>query len=164
MRRFIVVVSLVCAVALVGVTGGVASAMPVRAHTAQATIPIVVVKTRSGATAALVRVYIHGRLVPMLIDTGATVTVINTTAARRLHLKTVGKRHKFCGVTGCALARRVRVSNWNVGGVVPLPTVVVSSSPIAGLNAHPFGLLGSDVLSRFGSVTIDYAAKELVLG
>ena len=164
MRRFIVVVSLVCAVALVGVTGGVASAMPVQARAAQATIPIIVVKTRSGATAALVRVYIHGRLVPMLIDTGATVTVINTTAARRLHLKTVGKRHKFCGVTGCALARRVRVSNWNVGGVVPLPTVVVSSSPIAGLNAHPFGLLGSDVLSRFGSVTIDYAAKELVLG
>ena len=164
MRRFIVVVSLVCAVALVGVTGGVASAMPVQAHTAQATIPIVVVKTKSGATAALVRVYIHGRLVPMLIDTGATVTVINATAARRLHLKTVGKRHKFCGVTGCALARRVRVSNWNVGGVVALPTVVVSSSPIAGLNAHPFGLLGSDVLSRFGSVTIDYAAKELILG
>jgi predicted aspartyl protease len=163
-RRFIVVVSLVCAVALVGVTGGVASAEPVQAHTAQATIPIVVVKTRSGATAALVRVYIHGRLVPMLIDTGATVTVINTTAARRLHLKTVGKRHKFCGVTGCALARRVRVSNWNVGGVQPLPTVVVSSSPIAGLNRTAFGLLGSDVLSRFGSVTINYAAKQLVLG
>jgi len=63
----------------------------------------------------------------------------------------------------CALARRVRVSSWNVGGV-PLPTVVVSSSPIAGLNAHPFGLVGSDVLSRFGSVTIDYANKQLILG
>jgi predicted aspartyl protease len=162
-RRFIVV-SLVGAVGLIGVTGGVASASPVQAHTAQATIPIVVVHTKSGATAALVRVYIHGRLVPMLIDTGATVSVINSTAARALHLRTVGKRHRFCGVTGCALARRVRVSNWNVGGVEPLPTVVVSSAPIAGLNAHPFGLLGSDVLSRFGSITIDYAGKELILG
>lgn len=55
------------------------------------------------------------------------------------------------------------MSSWNVGGV-PLPTVVVSSSPIAGLNAHPFGLVGSDVLSRFGSVTIDYANKQLILG
>ncbi|HUA03452.1 MAG TPA: retroviral-like aspartic protease family protein [Solirubrobacteraceae bacterium] len=163
MRRFIVV-GLLCGVASVGVTEGVASASPIEAHAAQATVPIVVVKTRSGATAALVRVYIHGRLIPMLIDTGATVTVINQTAARHLHLKTVGKRHRFCGVTGCALASHVRVSNWNVNGTVPLPTVVVSSSPIAGLNAHGFGLLGSDVLSRFGSVTINYAAKTLTLG
>jgi predicted aspartyl protease len=160
LRRFIVVVSVVCALATPGVMAGVASATDARA--AQ-TIPMVVVKERNGATAALVRVFIHGQLVPMLVDTGATVSVINRTAARKLHLKTVGKPHRFCGVTGCALAGRVRVNNWNVGGV-PLPTVVVSSSPVAGLNAHPFGLLGSDVLSRFGSVTIDYANKELILG
>jgi predicted aspartyl protease len=160
LRRFIVVLSLVCAVALPGAMAGVASAT--EAHAAQV-VPLVVVKTKSGATAALVRVFIHGRLVPMLVDTGATVTVINRTAARKLHLKSVGKPHEFCGVTGCALARRVRVANWNVGGV-PLPAVVVSSSPIAGLNAHPFGLLGSDVLSRFGSVTIDYDNKQLILG
>jgi hypothetical protein len=58
----------------------------------------------------------------------------------------------------------VRVSNWNVDGTVPLPTVVVSSSPIAGLNAPAFGLLGSDVLSQFGSVTINYATQQLTLG
>ena len=162
MRHFIVVVSLVSAVALAGVTGGVAAASPPKAHTAQ-TVPLVVVKSKDGSTAALVRVFIRGHLVPMLVDTGATVTVINRTAARHLHLKTVGKPHRFCGVTGCAMARRVRVSNWNVGGV-PLPNVVVSSAPIAGLNAHGFGLLGSDVLSRFGSVTIDYQDKELILG
>jgi len=160
LHRFIAVVSLVCEVALSGVTAGVASAT--EAHAAQA-VPLVVVQTKSGATAALVRVVIHGQVVPMLVDTGATVTVINRTAARRLHLRTVGKPHEFCGLTGCALARRVRVSNWNVDGV-PLPTVVVSSSPIAGLNSHPFGLLGSDVLSRFGSVTINYAGKQLILG
>lgn len=163
MRR-LTVVSLLCAFGLAGVSAGSASASPIEAHAAQATVPIVVVKTRSGATAALVRVFIHGRLVPMLIDTGATVTVINTTAARHLHLRTVGKPHRFCGVTGCAFARRVRVGNWNVDGMVPLPTVVVSSSSIAGLNAQAFGLLGSDVLSSFGSVTINYAAKQLTLG
>jgi predicted aspartyl protease len=161
LRRFIITLSLVCTVALFGLMAGVASAT--RAHAAQG-IPLVIVHEQSGATAALVRVYIHGHLVPMLIDTGATVTVINVTAARRLHLKAVGKPHRFCGVTGCALAHLVRVSNWNVGGVVPLPTMAISSSPIAGLNAHPFGLLGSDVLSRFGSVTIDYANKQLILG
>ena len=160
MRRYIVVVSLVCAAALFGVMGGVASATD--AHTAQA-VPLVVVKAPSGATAALVRVVIHGQVVPMLVDTGATLSVINRTAARLLHLRALGKPHRFCGVTGCALARRVRVANWNVGGVA-LPTAVVSSSPIAGLNAHPFGLLGSDVLSQFGSVTIDYRDKQLILG
>ena len=41
-------------------------------------------------------------------------------------------------------------------------SAVALSSPIAGLNAQPFGLPGSDVLSRFGSVTIDYANKQLI--
>ena len=159
-RRFIIVVGLVSAVALFGVMGGVASATD--AHAAQ-TVPLVVVKTKDGSTAALVRVFINGQLIPMLVDTGATMTVVNHTAARRLHLKTVGKPHEFCGVTGCAPAPRVRVSNWNVVGV-PLPGAVVLSSPIAGLNARPFGLLGSDVLSQFGSVTIDYRDKQLILG
>ena len=75
LRRFIVVVSVVCALALPGVMAGVASATP-DAHAAQ-TIPLVVVKKKNGATAALVRVFIHGHLVPMLVDTGATVSVIN---------------------------------------------------------------------------------------
>ncbi|MBV9683705.1 MAG: hypothetical protein JO046_18080, partial [Solirubrobacterales bacterium] len=56
-----------------------------------------------------------------------------------------------------------RLSNWSIGGQ-PLPSVVASSSPIVGTGGFGFGLLGSDVLSRFGSVTIDYRDKLLTLG
>jgi predicted aspartyl protease len=109
------------------------------------------------------KVIIHGRAFPFLVDTGASTTLVNPRLARRLHLKTVGKKHTFCGVTGCATARRVRLSRWNISGV-PLPSVVASSAPIVGTNGFGFGLLGSDVLSKFGSVTINYSGKTMTLG
>jgi predicted aspartyl protease len=162
-RRFIVAVCLSAVLAAVGAGGAVAWATPVRGHIAQAAVPIVVLHSKSGGTVVAAKVIIHGRPFAFLIDTGASVTLVNPTIARRLHLKAVGKPHTFCGVTGCAQARRVRLSRWNIGGV-PLPNVVVSSSPITGASGFGFGLLGSDVLSKFGSVTIDYADKTMTLG
>lgn len=162
MRRFIVAVCMSTIVAVAAVGGSVASARPVGAHAA-AVVPIVVLHSKSGGTVVAAKVIIHGRAFAFLIDTGASVTLINPTIARRLHLKTVGKPHTFCGVTGCAQARRVRLSRWSIGGQ-PLPSVVVSSSPITGASGFGFGLLGSDVLSKFGSVTIDYRNKLMTLG
>lgn len=162
MRRFIVAVCLSATVGLATIGDGVASARPVGAHAA-AVVPIVVLHSRSGGTAVATKVIIHGHAFPFLVDTGASVTLINPTIARRLHLKSIGKPHTLCGVTGCAQARRVRLKNWSVGGQ-PLPPVVVTSSPITGANGFGFGLLGSDVLSKFGSVTIDYRDHTMTLG
>jgi predicted aspartyl protease len=161
-RRFIVAVCVSATVGLATASVPVASARPVGAHAAQAVVPIVVLHSRSGTVVAA-KVIIHGRPFAFLIDTGASITLVNPTIARRLHLKTVGKPHTFCGVTGCAQARRVRLNRWSIGGQ-PLPNVVVSSSPITGASGFGFGLLGSDVLSKFGSVTINYAGKTMTLG
>lgn len=160
MRRFVAILGLTAATGL-GIQG-VAAASGSTAHAA-AVIPVVVIKSGGGATAVFARVVIHGHVFPFLIDTGATVTLVDPAIAARLHLRTVGKPHRFCGVTGCSAARRVRLRNWSVGGQ-PLPDIVASSSPIAGTGGHAFGLLGSDVLSQFGSVTIDYRNKQLILG
>ena len=162
MPRFTVAVCLSAVVGLASVGGSVASASPVGAHAA-AVVPIVVLKSRTGGTEVAAKVIIHGRAFAFLLDTGASVTLVNPTLAERLHLKTVGKPHQLCGVTGCATARRVRLRNWSIGGQ-PLPNVVVASSPIAGASGFGFGLLGSDVLSKFGSVTIDYQGKTMTLG
>jgi len=35
---------------------------------------------------------------------------------------------------------------------------------IPAAHGHPFGLLGADVLSRFGSAAIDYNHAQLTLG
>jgi predicted aspartyl protease len=160
LRRFLVV-SLLAGTVLCGLTAGVAYAS--QAHAAQAQIPIVVVKAKDGATAVLAKVIIHGRAFPFLIDTGATVSVVNPTLANKLHLKQVGKPQMICGVTGCSSSGRVRLSRWSINGT-PLPKITVSTSNIGGVGAHAFGLLGSDVLSRFGSITIDYQHKVLTLG
>ncbi|MBV9806564.1 MAG: retropepsin-like domain-containing protein [Solirubrobacterales bacterium] len=159
MRRLIVVcLTTIFGVGAVG--GAVASARP--AHAASV-VHIVVLHSRTGGTVVAAKVIIHGRAFPFLIDTGASVTLVTPTLARHLHLRTVGQPHQFCGVTGCSTARRVRLSNWSIGGQ-PLPSVLASSSPIVGTGGFGFGLLGSDVLSRFGSVTIDYRDKLLTLG
>ena len=160
MRRFMIVVFLTSLIGTVAFGGAVASAMPARAAS---TVPVVVIHSKHGGTAVFAKVIIHGRAFAFLIDTGASVTLVNPKLARELHLRTVGRRHTFCGVTGCASARRVRLSNWSIGGQ-PLPSVVASSAPIAGAGHFAFGLLGSDVLSRFGAVTIDYHNKQLTLG
>jgi len=159
MRRLIII-CLTTMIGLGAVGGAVASTRP--AHAASV-VPIVVLHSSTGGTVVAAKVTIHGHAFPFLVDTGASVTLVNPTLARRLHLRTVGRRHKFCGVTGCSLARRVRLSDWSIGGQ-PLPTVVASSSPIVGTGGFGFGLLGSDVLSQFGTVTIDYRDKLLTLG
>ncbi|MBV9335220.1 MAG: retroviral-like aspartic protease family protein [Solirubrobacterales bacterium] len=159
MRRLIVV----CLTTIVGLAAvGEAAGSPRPAHAASV-VHIIVVRSRTGGTVVAAKVIIHGRAFPFLVDTGASVTLVNPALARRLHLRRVGKPHKFCGVTGCSSARRVRLSNWSIGGQ-PLPSILASSSPIAGTGGFGFGLLGSDVLSQFGAVTIDYRDKLLTLG
>ena len=161
MRRSILV-CLATALAFAALGTAVASARPEGAHAASV-VHITVIRSRSGGVAAVAKVIIHGRAFAFLIDTGATKTLINPTIARRLHLRAVGRPHKFCGVTGCSTARRVRLSRWHIGGQ-PLPSVLVAVSPIAGTGGFGFGLLGSDVLSSFGAVTIDYRNKVMILG
>jgi hypothetical protein len=65
---------------------------------------------------------------------------------------------------GCSeAASKVRIGRWSIGGQV-LPTIIATDSTIAGANGKAFGLLGSDVLSRFGTISIDYAHGALTLG
>lgn len=141
--------------------GGVASASAVEAHAAS-TVHVVIIRSH-GEVLVGARVRIHGQLFPFLIDTGASKSLLTPAIVRRLHLKSVGKPHKFCGVAACTTARKVRLSRWSIGGVV-LPTVTAVSSPLAGTGNVGAGLLGSDVLSKFGSVTIDYKNGLLTLG
>lgn len=159
MRRFAAILILTSIIGLGAEGARTASASTAHAATV---IPIVVVKAR-GQVAVFAKIVIHGRAFPFQIDTGASVTLVDPAIARRLHLRTVGRAHKFCGVTGCSVARRVRLRHWSIGGQ-PLPNVVAASAPIAGTGGRAFGLLGSDVLSKFGSVTIDYRDRQLILG
>jgi predicted aspartyl protease len=161
-RRLILVTGLVGSFVLVAFTGWGSAAVG-GAHEAQATIPIVILKARDGETLAVARLVVHGHVYPFLIDTGSSKTLVDVALARALHLKTVGKPIKVTGV-GCSEgASKVRLNHWSIGGQA-LPSIIATSSVIAGAGGTPYGLLGSDVLSHFGSISLDYADGELTLG
>jgi predicted aspartyl protease len=161
MRRFVALAGLVGSLVLFAFTGWGFASTP-RAH-ATSTIPLVILKARDGETLALARVIIHGRAFPFLIDTGSSKTLVDVALARKLHLKQVGKPIKVTGVGCSESASKVRLGGWSIGGQ-SLPKIVATSSVIAGANGKAFGLLGSDVLSHFGTISIDYAHGVLTLG
>jgi predicted aspartyl protease len=161
MLRAIAVVGLVGSFVLVGFTGwGDASVS--RAH-ATSTVPLVILKARDGETLALARVIVHGRPFPFLIDTGSSKTLVDTALARKLHLTTIGRPIKVTGVGCSETARKVRLGRWSIGGQT-LPTIIATSSTIAAADGKAFGLLGSDVLSHFGAIGLDYTHGQLTLG
>lgn len=161
MRRLIVLTGLVGSFVLVAFTGWGLASTPT-AHSTS-TVPLVILKARDGEVLALARVVIHGRAFPFLVDTGSSKTLVDVALARRLHLKQVGKPIKVTGVGCSEAASKVRISRWSIGGQA-LPNIIATKSTIAGADGKAFGLLGSDVLSKFGTISIDYAHGSLTLG
>jgi len=105
-----------------------------------------------------------GRPYPFILDTGAGQSTIDAGLARRLHLASAGAATEFAGVGCTGTARPVSVGDWSLDGV-PLSTqqLTAATLPQMGGKGEPVGLLGSDVLSRFGGIRIDFDAGALVL-
>jgi predicted aspartyl protease len=109
---------------------------------------------------------IHRKPALYLIDTGAGRTTINSFGVRALRLRATGRsvtsHTAFCSAETFT---PVRIKNWSVAGV-KLPSTVAINKRSSSTNKTKTvgGLLGLDVLSRFGEVTIDFAGQRLVLG
>jgi len=141
------------------------------------TAPIQVIATPGRdrrLTIALVPVYIDGvGPLPFALDTGASRSLISTALAARLHLPRRGSAGTLYGIAGAAQAENVMVAHWRAGRI-RLPAEVIASLGQAqpagggGSSPHgaprgPVGLLGSDVLSRYGKIAIDYDHGLLIL-
>lgn len=135
------------------------------------TVKIEVVATSSAPnrqTLALVPVYIDGRgPLPFALDTGASRSLISANLAEQLHLPARGSAGMLQGVTGAASAENYAVASWRAGSITLPPALIAAiGSPAAGTATRlhgPVGLLGSDVLSRYGKIAIDYDKGLLVL-
>jgi hypothetical protein len=123
------------------------------------------VSTVAGQVAELVNVCIGGRgPYPFVLDSGAGQSTIDAGLARRLHLPVSGQSTLFAGVGCTGRARPVSVGAWSLEGVDLSPQDLTSATlPQIGGRGEPVGLLGSDVLSRFGGVRVDFDAGVLVL-
>jgi Aspartyl protease len=135
------------------------------------TVKIEVVATSSRPirqTLALVPVFIDGQgPLPFALDTGASRSLISPGLAERLHLPARGSAGMLQGVTGAASAENFAVASWRAGTITLPPSLIAAiGSSTAGAVARPHGpvgLLGSDVLSRYGKIAIDYDKGLLVL-
>jgi hypothetical protein len=123
------------------------------------------VSTVAGQVAELVNVCIAGQgPFPFVLDSGAGQSTIDAHLARRLHLPSAGPPETFAGVNCTGTARPVSVGQWSLEGVDLAPQELTSATlPQIGGKGEPVGLLGSDVLARFGAVRIDFAAGDLLL-
>jgi hypothetical protein len=127
-------------------------------------VPLTVI-TNQGGTAIFVPIRIHGRgPYDFQLDTGASVSVIDESLSRRLHLPETKETLHVNGVAGDADVPIVAVGRWTLGGQRlhgrDLPALDLGTEPSVG---QVDGLLGSDELRRFGAIRIDYKNRRLIL-
>jgi predicted aspartyl protease len=132
----------------------------------------------NGRLDVAIKVLRHGRqviaVVPVTIDgkgpytfaldTGASQSLVDSAVARSLGARRSGDSHRVAGITNVTNVRTFEVKHWQVGDVeLPATRVVEANLPFGNADGGVQGLLGSDMLSRFDVVTIDYAHGMLRL-
>src|SRR5919204_102673 len=117
-----------------------------------------------GQVLALVPVQINGHAFTFALDTGAAGSLIDSQAARLIAIPKTGAKERGAGVKCTFTAAKVKVTSWR-GGTIKLPaaTIVSVNLPFGNAYVGIQGLLGSDMLSRFDVVTIDYGKEQLRL-
>ena len=119
----------------------------------------------AGQVAETTDVCIDGRgPYPFILDSGAGQSTIDAGLAHRLGLASSGPPIEFAGVGCTGTARTVSVGSWSLDGVALSPQQLTAATlPQMGGKGEADGLLGSDVLSRFGGVRIDFDRGALVV-
>jgi len=124
-----------------------------------------VVQGPGGGTLAFLPVTINGKgPFAFALDTGASHSVVDSSIADQLNLKSDGATVEMSGVAAELPGTPVEVDDWSVEGVkLPGKTVVAAKLSSRISQGGMEGLLGSDVLSTFDEITIDYVNQQLIL-
>jgi len=123
-------------------------------------------KDTSRPTLMVANVRIHGRRTRMAIDTGASVSTLDRSVARKARLKKVGRKVRVGAVSCRTSVQPVKLNGWRIGGKRAPDTIAVARR--TGLPQQSRGLLsgliGADIFSRYGKVTLDYKQLRVSLG
>jgi predicted aspartyl protease len=127
--------------------------------------PVDVKKDFQGNTLVLVSVTLQGQgPYVMALDTGASKTLVDRAVANKLGLPVAGPPQEFSGIGGQQQATPVRINSWNIGQIkLPASEIASISLGDAQRSAGIVGFLGSDLMSRFGLVSIDYNNNTLTV-
>jgi hypothetical protein len=101
---------------------------------------------------------------PFLVDTGGSTTLVDSSLAARLHLALVDGPRTVSSFTCERQISFAAVSRWSVGNMTLLPQAVEVGTVQSPVLPNLDGVLGSDTLSSFGAVRIDYRQQTLTLG
>ncbi|HEV3229229.1 MAG TPA: retropepsin-like aspartic protease [Solirubrobacteraceae bacterium] len=125
-------------------------------------VPIDVLSGPNGQKLLIAPVTINGKQYPFVLDTGASGSAISLGLATALHLPKAGRAHRAVSAGCTPKSQPITISTWSLG-TASLPAHRLDATKL-GLHAvGAVGLLGSDVLSTFDKVSIDYAHKVLTL-
>jgi hypothetical protein len=151
----------VAVLVLAGCGGGSASSSPA-AGSMQVKIHVL---KHGKQVIALVPVTIDGHgPFTFALDTGASQSLVDSQVAKELRVPKTGSSHRVAGITNVTKVQTISVKHWEVGKVqLPATTVVEANLPFGNAAGGVQGLLGSDMLSEFDVVTIDYAHGLLKL-
>lgn len=118
-----------------------------------------------GEVVVVTQVTIQGRgPYPFVIDTGASDSVVSRSLDQKFHFHQLERSVSIAAVGCTSKASLVRIPRWNVGSVkLPAGAALDLRDPLGARNAGPIGIVGSNALSRFGQVTIDYSGDRLVV-
>jgi hypothetical protein len=124
-----------------------------------------VVSDPAGGVTVLAPVMIQGRgPFTFVVDTGASVSLIDTRLADQLGLPVSGDSQQVEGIGGVETVVPVQISGWTLGKI-KLPGISIDKSSFsnAELGGSAVGLLGSDVWNDFGVITINYSNQTLTV-
>ena len=130
------------------------------------TASVQVVTDPAGGVTVLAPVMIEGHgPYTFVVDTGASVSLIDRSLATRLRLPVSGAAQQVEGIGGVQTVVPVAIKDWNLGQIhLPTNTSIdktyFSTSELGG---NAVGLLGSDIWNAFGAVTIDYTNQTLTV-
>jgi hypothetical protein len=129
------------------------------------TASVQVVQDPAGGVTVLAPVMIKGQgPFIFVVDTGASVSLIDRPLANRLGLPVSGDAQQVEGIGGTQTVIPVQISGWNLDKI-NLPNITIDKSSFSSLElgGNAVGLLGSDVWNDFGAVTIDYNKQTITV-
>jgi predicted aspartyl protease len=117
-----------------------------------------------------VAVAVDGSEVPMHLDTGANPTRLSALYAQAHPDRVAALSRAQIGLASAGGAMRTSVATWPnaplalAGRTLVLPSLQIALPAAGGPAPRFMGVLGSDVLARFESYTLDFGAMRLELG
>lgn len=127
------------------------------------TTPVKIIHGGGGSALVLIPIMIDGKgPYNFALDTGAGISLIDTDLANTLGLQESGSSFQVSGVGGSQDITPVHVDSWAAGSIkFPTADIGKTGLPTFKQESDVQGLLGSDILSQFGRVTINYDTGEL---